>query len=114
MNEKILIKENPMSENPGIISPQDLKKRISDPNDTFILVDVRQPDEHEEARIDGDMLIPLASLATQFETLPRDQDLVIYCRSGRRSQQACLALCDAGFARVFNVTGGILAWQALA
>jgi rhodanese-related sulfurtransferase len=73
------------------------------------LVDVRRPDEWDEAHIDGAMLITLDGLPDRLDELPKDSTLLVICRSGGHSAVATEALSDAGFDAV-NVTGGMLAW----
>lgn len=75
-----------------------------------LLIDVREPYEHEYTRIDGARLIPLATLPGHLDELPRDRDIHIHCKSGMRSGRAVEFLMEHGFTRVFNVTGGIDAW----
>jgi rhodanese-related sulfurtransferase len=76
-----------------------------------LLVDVREPWEHEHARIDGARLIPLQSLPTRAAELPRDRDLVLVCHHGARSQRAAQWLEQAGYARLYNLVGGVDAWS---
>jgi len=73
------------------------------------IVDVRRPDEWEEAHIDGASLVTLDGLADRLDELPRDETLLVICRSGGRSAVATETLVEAGFDAV-NVTGGMLAW----
>jgi sulfur-carrier protein adenylyltransferase/sulfurtransferase len=75
-----------------------------------ILIDVREPQEHAIANIPEARLIPLGTLEGQLESLPRDQDILVHCKSGMRSAKAVQLLLDHGFTRVKNVTGGIDAW----
>ncbi len=79
---------------------------------TGLLLDVREPDEYAVAHIEGARLIPLQTLPDQLDSLPMDQEILIHCKSGRRSAQAVELLLDHGFTRVKNVTGGIDAWLA--
>jgi rhodanese-related sulfurtransferase len=72
------------------------------------LVDVRNPDEWEEARVDGGVLIPLPELSERLGELP-DGDLVVICKSGGRSAKACEILTAAG-RNATNVAGGTIAW----
>lgn len=74
-----------------------------------LLLDVREPDEHAEARIPGAMLVPLGELAARVQELPAGRTLVVTCRSGARSRVATEALLGAGRAAV-NLRGGLLAW----
>jgi molybdopterin/thiamine biosynthesis adenylyltransferase/rhodanese-related sulfurtransferase len=76
-----------------------------------VLVDVREPFEHAATRIEGGQLIPLGQLPLHLGMLPKDQPIVVYCRSGNRSGVAVAMLRAQGFNAV-NVVGGILAWQA--
>ena len=77
-----------------------------------LLIDVREPEEHAAARIDGARLIPLKTLQAELSSLPQDHDILIHCKSGGRSAKAVQLLLDHGFTRVKNVTGGIDAWLA--
>ncbi len=79
-------------------------------NFTGLLIDVREPDEHAVARIEGSRLIPLKSLPGILDELPRDRDIYVHCKSGMRSSKAVRMLIDRGFTRVKNVHGGIDAW----
>jgi len=90
------------------ISVEDLKKLRED-GTSFVLVDVRESHEREICEIGGD-LIPLGTLADRIGELDREVHTVVYCRSGGRSAKAVTALREAGFANVWNVQGGILAW----
>lgn len=94
------------------ITVEELKKRM-DAGETINLIDCREPEEYSEANIGG-KLIPLGQFQTmqvdEIEDL-RDAEVVIHCRSGKRSAQACLILDTLGFKNTRNVEGGILAWQ---
>jgi rhodanese-related sulfurtransferase len=75
------------------------------------LIDVRQAHEHEAGRIAGGRLVELAQLASQAETIDREQPVVFYCRSGARSAMASDAFRNAGF-DAHNMSGGLLEWHA--
>lgn len=77
----------------------------------FIL-DVRQPEEWEEYHIPGSTLIPLDDLEARLSELPRDQEIVVVCRSGNRSQPGRDILLDAGFTQVTSMAGGLKEWRA--
>ncbi|MEJ5314891.1 rhodanese-like domain-containing protein [Anaerolinea thermophila] len=77
----------------------------------FVL-DVREPEEWNEYHIPGATLIPLGELASRVNELPRDQKIVVYCRSGNRSQEGRDILKQAGFTAVTSMSGGIKAWSA--
>ena len=72
-------------------------------------IDVRQPDEWEEARIPGVPLLPLDQLVDRVAEIPNDGPVYVICRSGGRSAQACEYLRSVGFDAI-NVAGGTLAW----
>lgn len=76
-----------------------------------VLVDVREPAEHAICRIEGARLIPLGRLPGAWRDLPRDQPIVVYCKSGGRSALAVVGLRAGGF-DAHNLRGGILAWAA--
>jgi adenylyltransferase/sulfurtransferase len=77
-----------------------------------LLIDVREPDEHAVARIEGARLIPLKTLPDELAGLPRDREILVHCKAGGRSAKAVQLLLDHGFHRVKNVSGGIDAWLA--
>jgi adenylyltransferase/sulfurtransferase len=85
-------------------------RALLDGNFAGVLIDVREPDEHAIARIQGARLIPLKTLPEMLESLPRDRDLYVHCKSGMRSAKAVRMLMERGFTRVHNVHGGIDAW----
>lgn len=91
------------------ISPHDLKAAM-DRGDPLLLVDVREPSEHEFCRIEPSELIPLEELELRLGELPRDIQVVVYCRSGCRGGTAARLLKKHGFQKVLNLAGGILAW----
>ena len=74
-----------------------------------LLVDVREPDEFDEIHAEGAVLIPLGDVPERRDELPAQQDTLLICRSGARSQRAAEYLASFGH-RVSNVAGGTLAW----
>lgn len=78
------------------------------------LVDVREPHEFtgELGHVPGSRLVPLATVLDAARDWPRADELVLICRSGNRSGRAAAALAAAGFTRVMNLAGGMLAWNA--
>jgi rhodanese-related sulfurtransferase len=77
------------------------------------LIDCREPAEYEAANLKG-KLIPLGNIANcQIDEIEdwRTEEVIIHCRSGARSAQACMMLEQMGFTNTVNVQGGILAWQ---
>ena len=77
----------------------------------FIL-DVRQPEEWNEFHVENSTLIPLGELEARMSELPKDQEIVIVCRSGNRSGQARDILLSAGFKQVTSMAGGLNQWKS--
>lgn len=79
----------------------------------YVLVDVRQPDEYAKGHIPGAFLIPLSELPERLGELPTDKDIILYCRSGKRSRSAAIFMGSQPHVAgtVFNMSGGILAWN---
>lgn len=92
------------------ITVKELKARL-DRKDKFTLVDVREPNEFEIARIPGARLLPLSELPSRAHELDTADDIVVHCKSGVRSLKAIAALKQMGFKKLTNVKGGILAWS---
>lgn len=94
------------------ITVEELKSRI-DAGEKLHIIDVREPAEYQEYNI-GAKLIPLGKIMgmelDEIDDL-RNEELIIHCKAGSRSMQACMMLEQAGFTNVVNVTGGMLAWQ---
>ena len=74
------------------------------------LIDVRSPMEVASGAIPGATNIPLHLLPTSLQHIPDDSDVVVYCRTGARSAQACAYLTSLGKSNVYNMRGGIMAW----
>lgn len=94
------------------ISVEELKARM-DKGEKINLIDCREPHEYAEFNLGG-QLIPLGKFqAFQVDELEdlKDEEVIIHCRSGNRSGQACLILDTMGFKDTKNLTGGVLAWQ---
>ena len=92
------------------ISVTELNEQNESNGDTFIL-DVREPHEYEICRIPNSKLIPLNELPTRVQELDRSWNIVVHCRSGARSAKAVKFLREAGFDKIKNLKGGILAWS---
>ncbi len=80
--------------------------------DAFVL-DVRDPNEYSDGHVLNSTLIPLGTLKARLDELEkyRDQPMVVVCRSGSRSGTACAILAKQGYTQVYNLAGGMLAWQ---
>jgi rhodanese-related sulfurtransferase/rubrerythrin len=81
--------------------------------DEYCLLDVRQPAEYAEKHIPGAMLIPLGQLQERLTALDTAKPVIVYCRSGNRSSSAVGLLNGAGLDDVFNMEGGMLAYDGL-
>lgn len=93
------------------ITAIELKARI-DAGEDIQLIDVRQPNEHAFARIDGGKLIPLGEVLSRMGEIDSARETVVYCKMGGRSAQAIAALEQHGFAgNLLNLAGGITAWS---
>ncbi|HET6681691.1 MAG TPA: molybdopterin-synthase adenylyltransferase MoeB [Gemmatimonadaceae bacterium] len=92
------------------ITPHALAARLSAGDDVQVL-DVREPHEWELAHLHGARLVPLMALGDALPTLDRERDLVVHCKVGGRSAKAVRLLRDAGFTRVWNLSGGIDRWR---
>jgi sulfur-carrier protein adenylyltransferase/sulfurtransferase len=91
------------------ITPRELKARLDRGEDIYVL-DVREPHEYQICNIGGH-LIPLGDLSRRVNELDSSQEIVAHCRSGKRSAEAVEFLRKAGFRKLWNLKGGILAWS---
>ncbi len=97
-----------------LISVDELKRR-KDAGEELYILDVREPHEYAEVNM-GALLIPLGKvISMQVDEIEdwKDNEVIVHCRSGIRSMQACAMLEQMGFTNTKNLTGGILAWQEL-
>ena len=92
------------------ITVQELKTRL-DQGDKIVLVDVREPWEFATAKIEGAILIPLATIPQSLDKLDRNAEIVCHCHHGMRSADATAFLQQQGFKSVKNLVGGIDAWS---
>jgi adenylyltransferase/sulfurtransferase len=92
------------------LSPAELSDRLR-ATDPPMLLDVREPWEHEVARIAGARLVPLNSLPAALSTLDPSRPIVAYCHHGMRSRMALEFLRERGLTRLANLAGGIDAWS---
>src|SRR6266853_1361874 len=91
------------------ITPRELKARLDRGDDLYIL-DVREPHEYQICNLKGHLL-PLGELTRRVHELDSSREIVAHCRSGKRSAEAVDFLRKAGFRKVLNLKGGILAWS---
>jgi len=94
------------------ITADQLKARIDDKSDyKFIIIDIRDDASFDEAHIPGAINIPLNELGYRVSSLDKTKDIIVYCFVGVTSEVACQILVNAGFKDVYNMTGGIKAWD---
>ena len=91
------------------IAPRELKARL-DRGDDLLILDVREPHEYQICNLNG-KLIPLGELPRRVHELDSSREIVAHCRSGKRSAEAVDFLRKAGFRKILNLKGGILAWS---
>jgi rhodanese-related sulfurtransferase len=93
------------------ITATELKQRL-DHGDDLQIIDVREPDEYQTARLENSKLIPLAQVLNRVDEIDPTRETVVHCKGGVRSAKAIEALQRAGFAgRLLNLKGGITAWS---
>jgi len=95
-------------------SSADSLLRADSSKKNFVLVDVRTPQEFGTGHLKGAQLVDFHApdFQTRMSAIPRDAEILLYCRSGNRSGQALSILKDLGFKDARHVAGGINAWRA--
>jgi molybdopterin/thiamine biosynthesis adenylyltransferase/rhodanese-related sulfurtransferase len=91
------------------MTAKELKLRLDQGEEIFIL-DVREPHEYQICNLKG-KLIPLGELPRRVHELDSSREMVVHCRSGKRSADAVQFLQQAGFKKLWNLKGGVLAWS---
>ncbi|PKL74951.1 MAG: hypothetical protein CVV27_17875 [Candidatus Melainabacteria bacterium HGW-Melainabacteria-1] len=96
------------------ISVTEAHKWLADPNASWKILDVRTPQEFAQGRIQGadNLDFYLGDFKAQLERMDRNQPMILYCRSGSRSGKTLAIMRELGFRNVYEIQGGILAWQA--
>jgi rhodanese-related sulfurtransferase len=94
------------------IEPAEVARLLRDPTSDVFLLDVREDDERETARIDPSVHIPMNDIPGRIGEIPTDRRVVVYCHHGGRSAMVAGYLEVQGYPRVANLTGGIDAWAA--
>ncbi len=92
------------------IDAAELQLLLSQERNNVHLIDVRSPAEIAQGAIPGADHLPLHLLPLQLDRIPADKKVVLYCRSGARSAQACAFVEAQGKNNVYNLRGGIIAW----
>ncbi len=98
-------------QNPDEVTVDEMKRALGDQSLGIRVIDVREPDEYQIARIEGVPLFPLSLLPQRFTELDPNQQIYIHCKSGVRSMKALRFLREQGFKYVKSVKGGIQAWS---
>jgi sulfur-carrier protein adenylyltransferase/sulfurtransferase len=93
------------------VTVQDMKQALDDPRKGIKVIDVREPDEHTLAHVEGVPLLPLSQLLQRFRELDPDQPYYLHCKAGGRSMKALEFLRQQGFKNIKSVKGGIDAWS---
>ncbi len=91
------------------IAPQDVKRRLAG-GETLLLVDVREPWEHQTAHIEGARLIPLREIPAHLDEFQDASEVVLFCHHGMRSLDAAAWLRSQGAAGAVSMSGGIDRW----
>ena len=89
----------------------ELARRMNEEDGAPLLIDVREPLEHEIAHIEGARLLPLSRFQEWAGALRPEQEIVFMCHHGIRSAQVCTFFSRQGFMKLYNLTGGIDAWS---
>jgi rhodanese-related sulfurtransferase len=92
------------------IEAPELARWLDEQADRLRVIDVRQVPEIAAGTVPGAEAVPLHTLPLKLDELDREAKLVLVCRSGARSAQACMFLAQQGFENVYNLRGGMLAW----
>jgi adenylyltransferase/sulfurtransferase len=106
-----ILPEPAAAANPDEVTVQEMKRALDDSKLNIRVLDVREPDEHQIAHIDGVPLLPLSVLHQRFTELDPNQQYYIHCKSGVRSLRALQFLREQGFKYLKSVKGGISAWS---
>lgn len=84
--------------------------KLKDAGESVRVIDIRQPAELSSGIIPGAEALPMHTIPLRMSELNREEKLIMVCRSGARSAQACMFLQQQGYNNVFNLRGGMMAW----
>ncbi len=93
------------------VDAHELAQWVNDENHKLRVIDVRQMQEIAMGTVPSAEPLPLHTLPARINELSTDEKLVIICRSGARSAQACMYLQQQGFSNVYNLRGGMMSWM---
>ncbi len=108
----VLIFTNGQSGAAGLPKEVSVAKAAEMRDSGAFVLDVRELSEWQQVHIPGATLIPLGELSSRLDELPKDQNIVVVCRSGNRSAQGRDILLNAGFTNVTSMAGGMNQWQS--
>lgn len=91
------------------ITSIEVKKRL-DAKEDFVFLDVRSPAENQQERLPSSTLIPLGALRSRLAELPKDKEIITFCKVSLRGYEAAKILLGAGFQKVKVMDGGVIAW----
>ena len=92
------------------INVKTLNEKISN-KENFILLDVRTDSEYYLSNIKGAVHIPMNDIPNKLNTLDKDKEIIVQCKSGKRSAKVCEYLLTNGYTNIKNLKGGIIAWS---
>jgi rhodanese-related sulfurtransferase len=92
------------------IDASEFFKWVQEANHAMRVIDVRQMEEIAQGTVPKAEALPLHTLPARVQDLSKDEKLVVVCRSGARSAQACMFLQQQGFSNVYNLRGGMMGW----
>jgi phage shock protein E len=92
------------------MTPEQLAAHLQQHPDHLFVLDVRTPAEYAEGHVPGAVNVPHDQVAARLADIPRDKDVVLYCRSGRRAQAAADVLAAHGYTRLNHLEGDMPAW----
>jgi rhodanese-related sulfurtransferase len=101
---------NSASSNMREITPDECKLYLETTLEKPLLLDVREPWEHNIVHLQDSRLLPMRQVPAELDSLDEEQEIIVICHHGIRSRQVALFLADRGFCNVVNLRGGLDAW----
>ena len=93
------------------VTPDDVQARQQQAHADLYVLDVRSPEEYAGGHVPGAVNIPYDQIASRLAEVPKDKDVVLYCKSGRRAGIAAEVLANQGYTRLQHLEGDIVAWM---
>lgn len=94
----------------SLITQEALIERLRQGDDQLLILDVRTPEEYVAGHVPGAVNVPHDALRSHLASIPKDKDVVLYCRSGRRAGFAAATLQDNGYTRLLQLEGDMIGW----